>query len=85
MLEEQQAVSTLVENLSQEKQNSAESEDENRTLEFLDKLLLYSGCISQICFRLQTIIENAIDKWENEIENFTNATYDALMTRNSIG
>ena len=85
MLEEQQTVTAHVEKLTQENPNSAELDDQNKTLGLLDELLHKSGCITQICIRLQTIVENAMDKWDNEISNFTNATYEALMTRNSIG
>ena len=81
LLEEQQRVFAHVENLTIE---STEFSDQNKTLDLLDKLLHKSGCYDQICTQLEETVSSGINKWQYEMQDFTNATYEALMTRSKL-
>ena len=84
LLEEQQRVFARVENLTIESPNSTELNGQNTTLDFLNKLLDKSGCFDQICTQLEEIVTSAINKWQYEMQDFTNATYEAIMTRSKL-
>ena len=81
LLEEQQRVNSHVENLTIE---STEFNDQNKTLDLLNKLLHKSGCFNQICDQLEETVTLAIDNWQYEMQDFTNATYEAIMTRSKL-
>ena len=81
LLEEQQRTKTSVENLTI---GSTEFSDQNKTLDLLDKLLHKSGCYDQICTQLEETVSSGINKWQYEMQDFTNATYEALMTRSKL-
>ena len=85
LLEEQQRVFAHVENLTIESSNSTELNDQNKTLDLLDKLLHKSGCYDQICTQLEETVSSGINKWQYEMQDFTNATYEAIMTRSKLG
>ena len=85
LLEEQQRVFAHVENLTIESPNSTELNDQNKKLDLLDKLLHKSGCYDQICTQLEETVSSGIDKWQYEMQDFTDATYEAIMTRSKLG
>ena len=85
LLEEQQRVFTRVDNLTIESPNSTELNAQNRTLGILNQLLSKSGCFEQICTQLEEIVSSAIKMWQYELQDFTNATYEAIMTRSTLG
>ena len=81
LFEEQQRVYAHVENLTIE---STEFKNQNKTLDLLNKLLHTSGCFNQTCDQLETTVTLAIDKWQYEMQDFTNATYEAIITRSFL-
>ena len=81
LLEEQQRIDASVKNLTI---GSDEFKNQNNTLALLINLLHKSGCFKQICDQLETTITSAIDKWDYEMQDFTNATYEAIITRSNL-
>ena len=64
---------------------STEFNDQNKTLDLLNKLLHKSGCFNQVCDQLEEVVTLAIDNWQYEMQDFANSTYEAIITRNSLG
>ena len=64
---------------------STEFNDQNKTLDLLNKLLHKSGCFNQICDQIAGALTLDIKSWKNEIHDFTNDTYEAIMTRSKLG
>ena len=82
LLEEQQKVDSSVTNLTKE---STRFNDRNKTLDLLNQLLHKSGCFNQICDQIAGALTLDIKSWKNEIQDLTNDTYEAIMTRSKLG